>query len=145
LLLPAAACQEHTLAAKGTASRRPPPAANGARAMEDVPLPGGGVPVIRLTPADEGERVTLFYIGDREFTITARPQAEVGLRFLKLSQTPVSEGGGEQAAIYYLLTKLLGQDGYDALMGFDGLQQSQFQQIVRIASELALGAVEPPK
>ena len=108
-------------------------------------MPVDGPEVIRLTPADEGERVPLFYVGDDEYTIVARPQMEIGLTYLKLNRTPPGKGGGEDAAIYYLLTALLGQDGYDALSAFKGLRQDQFQKIVGIATQMALGALEIPK
>ena len=110
-------------------------------AAEDVPIPDfPDIPVIKLTRADDERRVVLFYIGDVGYTISVRPQMEVGLQYLHLSQTK-----GEPAAIEYLLGKLLGDDGYRALREFDGLEQKQFEQIVTIASQLALGSVEAPK
>jgi hypothetical protein len=126
------------LVAKGSGRSR-----NGAAAepVEDVPIPDfPDIPVIKLTPVVDDRRVVLFYVGDTGYTIPVRPQMEVGLQYLHLSQTE-----GESAAIEYLLTKLLGEDGYRALREFDGLDQKQFQQIVAIASEIALGSVEAPK
>ena len=127
------------MVAKGAGRSR---AANGNQAaVEDVPIPDfPDIPVIKLTRAEDDRRVVLFYIGDRGYTVSVRPQMEVGLQYLHLSQTQ-----GEPAAIEYLLGKLLGEEGYRALREFDGLDQKQFEQIVTIASQLALGSVEAPK
>lgn len=111
--------------------------------------PGGAAPepagietrqVIRLTPADDDTRIPLFEADGETYTILARPQMEIGLQYLHLSVTE-----GEQTATHYLLGELLGEDGYAALRNFKGLTSKQFQQVVTIATEIALGSVEAPK
>ena len=116
------------MVAKG-AGRSRTPNGNHPETVEDVPIPDfPDIPVIKLTRAEDERRVVLFYIGDVGYTVSVRPQMEVGLQYLHLSQTK-----GEPAAIEYLLGKLLGEDGYRALREFDGLEQKQFEQIVTIA------------
>lgn len=95
----------------------------------------------RLTTSTKpAERVTLFYIDDREYSIEMRPGVNVGLKYLHLSRTV-----GEDQAMDYLLERLLGPEGHQALQDYDDLTQEQFEQICKIASRLTLGALEPPK
>jgi hypothetical protein len=111
----------------------PAPTANGSNATEFEPP--------RLTTSTEPpDRVTLFYIDDREYSVTLKPGVNVGLRYLHLVRTV-----GENQAMDYLLEKLLGSEGYQALMDYDDLTSEQFQQICEVASKLTLGALEPPK
>jgi hypothetical protein len=85
-------------------------------------------------------RIPLFYIDDVEYSIAARPGVNVGLKYMH-----VFRNQGEYAATSYLLEKLLGAEGYQALMDYDELTATQFQQICEIAAQLALGALEVPK
>lgn len=95
----------------------------------------------RLTSSSEpARRVALFYINDTEYTVTTRPGVNVGLKYLHLNRTQ-----GEAIAFDYLLEKLLGAEGYQALMDYDDLTQEQFQQICEVAAKLTLGALEAPK
>lgn len=101
--------------------------------------PGFEVP--RLTTAREpGERVPLFYIDDTVYTVERSPGVNVSLAYLHLRRTQ-----GEETAIAYLLEKLLGTEGFLALMEYDGLTAEQFQKICQIASDLTVGALEVPK
>jgi hypothetical protein len=59
------------------------------------------------------QRVPLFYMDDEVYTVPRFPHPAVGLRYLKILH---EEGDGE--AQYYLLTEMLGEDGYEALMDF---------------------------
>ncbi|MCX4750897.1 hypothetical protein OG455_41185 [Kitasatospora sp. NBC_01287] len=109
----------------------PTPAAGGAVAFEPPRLTSSTAPA---------ERVPLFYIDDREYSVTLKPGVNVGLKYLHLSRTI-----GEAQAMDYLLEKLLGAEGYQALMDYDDLTQEQFQGICEIASRLTVGALELPK
>jgi len=115
------------LAAKAAARRR--------TGDDDTPA---GPEVIKLTPATDDTRVPLFEVDGETYTIMARPQAEIALQYLHLTQTK-----GDAAASHYLLGELLGEDGYTALRRFKGLQDKQFRQIVTIAAQIALGSAEP--
>ena len=130
-------------AAKRTAPRRP--AAAPVSEPEVSPLdPGsaGDFEVLRLTrkPERNEERVPLFYIDDVEYTVVKRPHANVGLKMLELLRTQ-----GEPAAQAYVLGKLLGADGYAALLEYDDLTAEQYAHICQVAARLALGSLELPK
>ena len=74
------------------------------------------------------QRIPLFYIDDDPFTVPRFPDPAVGLKFLKILH---EDGDGE--ANYYLLTSMLGQEGYDALMAYSEkglLTQEQFDGVI---------------
>lgn len=132
------------MAATVKAAKKPPAKT---RRPEPQPTaePDDGFEVLRLTTQPEeddaeGRRVPLFYIDDHCYTIAARPRMNVALQFMRLSRHQ-----SDTAAMDYLLDQLLGEDGYQALREYDQLTPKQFQHITRIASELALGALELPK
>jgi hypothetical protein len=113
--------------------------------------PPAGFQPLRLTPrAEPAERVPLFYIGDVEFTIPARPGANVALQYLHIGSGQECScikphGRGEAAANDYLLTELLGDDGYQALREYDDLQMADLAQLLTIAVQHTMGALEVPK
>ncbi|NUQ95293.1 MAG: hypothetical protein HOY79_01580 [Streptomyces sp.] len=136
-----------TATAKKTASKRP------SRQLAPAPEPepesspfdpasGGEFEVLRLTRRSDRaeERVPLFYIDDVEYTVVKRPHANVGLKMLELLRTQ-----GEPAAQAYVLGKLLGPDGYAALLDYDDLTAEHYAHICKVAAKLALGSLELPK
>lgn len=135
-------------ASKKTAAKRPSrprvPAPAPEPEPESSPLdPGAGeFEVLRLTrsPDRAEERVPLFYIDDVEYTVVKRPNVNVGLQMLELLRTE-----GEPAAQAYVLGKLLGPEGYAALLDYDELTAEQYSHICRVAARLALGSLELPK
>jgi hypothetical protein len=131
-------------AAKRTPRRPAPPPAPEPE-LEESPLDPGGsgeFEVLRLTTkADRPEeRVPLFYIDDTMYSVAKKPGVNVGLQFMHLYRTQ-----GEAVATDYVLDKLLGSEGYTALLGYDDLTPQQLQQICQIAVKLALGSLELPK
>lgn len=106
------------------------------------PGAGGEFEVLRLTRHTDRteERVPLFYIDDVEYTVLKRPNANVGLKMLELLRTQ-----GEPAAQAYVLSKLLGPDGYAALLDYDDLEPEHYAHICKVAARLALGSLELPK
>jgi hypothetical protein len=127
-------------AKKATAKR---PSARPRPQIEAPPVSAVADPVEipRLTTRTEpAERVPLFYIDDVEYSVTRSPGVNIGLKYLHLQRTQ-----GEQNAIAFLLEKLLGSEGFLALLEYDDLTAEQFQEICRIASDLTVGALELPK
>jgi hypothetical protein len=59
------------------------------------------------------QRIPLFSIDDVDYTVPRFPAPTIGLRYLKLAH---EEGSDE--ANYWLLTSMLGEEGYDALMAY---------------------------
>jgi hypothetical protein len=139
-----------TVTAKKTAAKRtarrpaPAPVPEVEQEQESSPLdPGAGeFEVLRLTRRGDRveERVPLFYIDDAEYTVLKRPNPNVGLKFLHLFSTR-----GEAVATDYVLGKLLGPEGYAALLEYDDLTPEQFKHICQVAVRLAVGSMELPK
>lgn len=130
-----------------------PARATGAKAPANgssVQPPAGFRP-LRLTPRTEpAERLPLFYVGDVEFTIPARPGANVALQYLHIASGQDCScirphGRGEAAANDYLLTELLGDDGYQALREFEDLTLADLAAIIEIAVKHTVGDLEVPK
>lgn len=133
-----------TKTAARTTARRPARRPAPTPAPEPSPFdpPGSEFEVLRLTTRTDRdeERVPLFYIDDREYSVARRPGVNVGMQFLHLYRTQ-----GEVAATDYVLGRLLGEDGYRALREYDDLSVEQFRQICQVVIKLALGPLELPK
>ena len=91
-------------------------------------------------PADdetEEERVPLFYIGDTEYTIPAVIPSGVALQYLR-----VAGERGQDFAAPILLTRVLGEEAYEALENSRNLTEDQLSKIVQLVIDLALGKRE---
>jgi len=82
----------------------------------------------------EEERVTLFYIGDTEYTIPRNIPPGVALQFLREAREH-----GRDLATAPLLTRVLGEDAYEALEQSRALTEDQMEWIVNKVLDLALG------
>lgn len=93
---------------------------------------------VRLTskPADT-DRIVLFYVDDDEYSIPKRIGRNHGLRYLQTMRKQ-----GEALAAQELLEILIGEDGYEALMNCDDLEDAQLDQIMTRLRDMALGEVE---
>jgi hypothetical protein len=80
------------------------------------------------------ERVPLFYIGDTEYTIPKMIPTGAALQYLR-----VAGERGEQFAAPILLTRVLGEDAYQALEESKALEDEQLERIIEIVIDLALG------
>lgn len=92
---------------------------------------------------EDAERVPIFELPDetgevKVYSIPAVTRSEIALRYLDI----VNERG-DDAANYYLLSTMLGQDAYEALMGVDGLEDSDFQGIIERVSAIVMPAANP--
>ena len=79
------------------------------------------------------ERVPLFYIGDTEYTIPKRIEPGVALQFLREAREH-----GRDLATAPLLTRVLGEDAYEALEQSKALTEDQMEWIVNKVLDLAL-------
>jgi hypothetical protein len=59
------------------------------------------------------QRIPLFLIDEVEYTVPRFPAPTIGLKYLKLAH----EQGSDEAN-YWLLTSMLGEEGYEALMDY---------------------------
>jgi hypothetical protein len=110
---------------------------------KDIDIIPGDVDVLRLSTKDESEpieMVTLFEIDDTTYQVPKNPSPTVGLRYLKICKTE-----GPEAGAYYLLSNMLGEQGYEALMDYEQLTQDQYDFILTAALRIATGKTERPK
>jgi hypothetical protein len=110
-----------------------------ARAASDLP------DLITLAPvAEDGDedRVDLFRVPDGDgykvYSMATSRSANVSLKYQWLAREK-----GLPAAYSYALEKLIGSEGYEALMNYDGLQQPDVDAIVAAASKIMAGPAEP--
>ena len=141
-------------ASKAAAKRTPqsPPVrrtapSSGTGAVDGVELVDG-IEVLRVGPDVEEppeERIPLFYIDDREFTVLANPSASIGLEALHI----IAQGGGTEVAqamaVDYVLTEMLGPEAYAVFRRSKQLSVAQRQWVVEKCQALAMGSVEAPK
>lgn len=94
---------------------------------------------LTTTPDDQVERVELFSLDGKSYTIPRRPKANVALRYLY----EVKQHGSEVAA-GSLLMNLLGEENYLTLMDNDDLTLDQLKQVMELAQKVTLGNLEAP-
>ncbi len=95
---------------------------------------------LKTKPPEREKRIVVFYVDDVPYSIPAKPGAEIGLAYLKM----VKERG-QEAGIAYMLETMLGEDGYDALMNYKGLEIEDLSKVVQKIREVTMGALELPK
>jgi hypothetical protein len=114
-----------------------------ARRAKPAPAPAveedAGYEPVRLTskPETEKDRVVLFYVDGEPYSIPKKIGRNYGLRYLQTARKQ-----GEALAAQELLEVLIGEDGYQALMDCDGLEDEALEQIMDQLRDGALGAVE---
>jgi hypothetical protein len=89
------------------------------------------------SPAPD-ERVPAFSINGTVYTIAARTKANTGLKYIHLARTR-----GQEIAIDFMLETLLGAEGYEALREFDDLTEADLEAVIKAASRIMAGAVDP--
>ncbi len=86
------------------------------------------------------EMVPLFYIDDVEYKAPARFPVNIALKYLRMTRKE-----GQDNAVSWLLEKVLGEEGYDALMDYDALTAEQLEGVVKLVTSRVVGALESPK
>jgi len=132
--------------ATGPARISPPrPAANGDRPAGDPSIPD----ILRFTTEASGDvpevRIPLFSIDDVVYTIPAEPNLTIGLEASHLLGESADPGIGATRAMDYVLTEMIGEEGYAALRRLRTVSRAGFQKVSAICMELAMGALEDPK
>ena len=84
-----------------------------------------------------GERIPIFEIDSVEYTIPKVVDAAAVLRYLDAA----AERGFE-AAVADLLRELVGDEGYEALVNFEGLEPEQLSEVFDMVEQYALSQVE---
>lgn len=99
--------------------------------------------VVVLPPVDENAEATyvdLFERDDVTYRIPAKPNVGLALRFLKVNATE-----GQDAGAYFLLSNVLGDEGYDALASYPDLDEKMLMQVLDRAQTVVMGGLELPK
>jgi hypothetical protein len=99
----------------------------------------GGIRLKRKAPAKK-RHVILFWIDDRPYSVPEKPGAEFALQVLN-----VIEQRGTEVGVAYMLRRMLGDEGYAALMSYEDLDPDDLATIIRKAHALVNGALEGPK
>lgn len=87
---------------------------------------------------EKGARVTLFTIDDEEYTVPAKPSANVTLKFLdELRRT-----GNEMFAALSLMETMLGKERYQKFLDWDDLEDEQLSEVLEQVVALAMNRVE---
>jgi hypothetical protein len=99
-------------------------------------------PVVVTKSTEEVEQILLFSMVEedgerRDFYIPKKVKFS-----LTLQLADVQAERGETAAGVWLLKKLLGEDGFKAIAYSDDVTQEQFDQILEIAMNIAMGPAE---
>lgn len=97
-------------------------------------------PVHLPAPSDEPVEIPtipLFYLGDTEYRIPEKPEANVALRYLRDARTR-----GEDIAAANLLIALVGEDAFDALCDYPGLAEEQLEAVMKAAQKHVMGGLE---
>lgn len=135
------------MAARATASAKPP-AASRRQPPRRPALPQGGAPVIIGIPVPaegeelpEPERVPVFQIGDDVYTMLAESPPTLGIETLDYADRKGGAGYGE----IYLLREMLGSEGLNALLNAGKkrwITKAQYEAITRRVMAVALGVEE---
>lgn len=107
---------------------------------DDIVVEPSSIIRLKTKPKTRQKRVVLFYIDDRPYSVPAKPGAEVSLQILD-----AMERLGQEAGIAFMLKKLLGVEGYNALMNYEDLDADDLQQVIVKANEVINGQLEGPK
>jgi hypothetical protein len=100
-----------------------------------------GIISLRSAKSPEPERrIPAFSIDGKVYTLLANPRMNQGMRYVHIARKQGSEYAGD-----YLLEMLLGEEGYEALMSFDGLDEKDVEAILTAATRIIAGAVDAPK
>ena len=107
-----------------------------------------GIKPMRLFTSDDDEPVerdTLFYIDDKPFTIPVRVGVDVAIEYLHRAAAVGGGGEGEALAADYLLTEMLGEEGYRALRTYKKLTAAQFAHVIAVCTRIAVRVARDPK
>lgn len=117
--------------------------------VEGLEVDADGVAVLHI-PDDEDdgaepERVPMFFIGDREYTVLKDPPASIALEAMHIM---ARGGGGPQAELMaddYVMTEMLGEEAYAAFRQAPQPTPKQRRWVSMEVTKRAMGALEDPK
>jgi hypothetical protein len=99
-------------------------------------VPGGAVRIGTEPPATQ-ERVVLFYIGDKPYSV---PKTIPGATMLRMMELSISSGG--TAALMYALVEGIGEANYEELRRAEALGQDDLKVLLARLSDLYVPQTE---
>ena len=88
----------------------------------------------------EDDRIVVFTLNGVDYSIPRRVNMSIGLRFIRDRAR-----FGSDVAIVNLMEEMLGEDGYNALLSYDGVTDKDFETITEVLSRAAMGKLEAQK
>lgn len=85
-------------------------------------------------PAADVEMVHIFTLNEKEYFIPKKPRINIGLKYLHAVKTK-----GQNEAGMDMLSDLLGEENYLALIGYDELTENDLMTVMAIASDAVFG------
>lgn len=97
---------------------------------------------VRITTSDKqsDEKIHVFSIDDRDYFMPAVVPASLALQVLDKMRTT-----SENAALGWVLEKVLGREAYDALLTCDSLSATDLKRVMKVVTEHVLGQLEETK
>lgn len=92
-------------------------------------------PIIVKSTNEKKDRIVLFTIDDKEFTVPAKPGMRVALKFLN----EMKRSDNEMFGMLQLLQDMLGDEQYNALLDYEELTDDLVGKIAEQCVALALG------
>jgi hypothetical protein len=135
------------MAANAVGGKKPVrPSAARARTVPAAAIQPPQPAVLRFTSvADEPEeREPLFYIDDTEYTMLKNPSSTIGQEALHILAENGGSPLGQVMADDYVMTKMLGEEGYAALRACKTIKAADLAHLKQVVSQKALGALEGP-
>jgi hypothetical protein len=105
--------------------------------MADEDLNNSG-PIIVKSKGEKTDRIVLFTIDDKEFTVPAKPGMRVALKFLN----EMKRSDNEMFGMLQLLQDMLGDEQYYALLDYEELSDDLVGKIAEQCVALALGTAQ---
>lgn len=118
------------------------------------PAPQGPLHFSSASELEPEAREPLFYIDDTEYSIPSAPSASIGLGAQKTlaeeREQLLAAGLDLKAATmtamglaqHYILRRMLGPEGYEALVGYDRLKRADLTRLMEVCSEKAYAEME---
>ena len=134
-----------TATTKRSGTRKPAATRRNSKLPEEAVEQLDGFTPVRITTTEkdeeqEEERIDLFFIDDKGYSVLKNIGPNVGLRYLR----QVRDFGANLATIN-LFEAVVGDDAYDALESCKDVTRKQIDEIIGFVVLLATGAVDPGK
>lgn len=91
----------------------------------------------KLPEGADVERIEVFEVDDVVYSLPKKVSAGVSLKYLKLQAEE-----GPDAAMYFVMTKMLGQEAFDVLSEHEDLDKDDLGRIMEIVEKHALADEE---